>query len=210
MLCGVGDDADGSADPAQLAVIDSATLAVKARISAAETHTVNDSDDILWCEMSPRDYSVPTLERLGIIATAEWVRSNANDQHRQQVHLPLRLHTKDIVSSEWVDIERRALRSVDDILAVLALRMKVQRLDRIISEFKYSVPTQAILRRIRLLPLRMVHITRAAAFNLALLSNARLAKAKSGADPAALVAHAYLAVYQSLRRFTGAPAARPD
>lgn len=38
MLCGVGDDADGSADPAQLAVIDSATLAVKARISAAGAH----------------------------------------------------------------------------------------------------------------------------------------------------------------------------
>jgi len=38
ILCGVGDDADGSDDPAQLAVVDSQTLAVKARISSAGAH----------------------------------------------------------------------------------------------------------------------------------------------------------------------------
>jgi hypothetical protein len=38
VLCGVGDDADGSDDPAALAVVDSSTLAVKAVVSSGGAH----------------------------------------------------------------------------------------------------------------------------------------------------------------------------
>ncbi|NMM46725.1 hypothetical protein HH303_19710 [Rhodospirillaceae bacterium KN72] len=154
----------------------------KANIKPRDTYIVDSSDDILWCELSPAEYAVPTPARSDMPSILDWIRKNTNALHQSYIRQPLRLLAVEYQRDDWDAVEQCALLKIDDLVA----RSKKR-------SFLPTLPVAVA---------RMVHLFRGVIFRAARKAQEQVDTARANGSAPPLLSRAYLAVYSVLSRLT--------
>ena len=133
--------------------------------SIAELYIVTDSDDILWFEISTRNYIIPTPKRRGMMEIVLWMRNNTNSCHRSLFPHAIKVHSGKAIGEEWEKVEARAnlvvqkvLREFDEDQRALRSRSNPMRqfLRRLIASSQSYLDTEGIF--IRQFPLSILKL----------------------------------------------------
>ncbi len=83
-------------------------------------YVVEDSDDILACEISAWEHSIHTTYHKGKIDDiVAWAEASTSDHHRKLVRHPIRFHHEPLSVEKWGPVEARSDKVIDEVLELL-------------------------------------------------------------------------------------------